>query len=133
MPLQDAAQAVAQARRLLGLPATAHGEAWHVRRLNAAGAYFLAHVDGRVACIDATSGALMASASSAHAPVALTREAARALAGVGPDATAELVWMPCAATLSMFDPLWAVARGAATAFVDQRGRLWPALAAAGPG
>ena len=80
------------ARRLLALPLSEEGKAWHVRRLDGKGAYFLVHVAGRVACIDAASGALLASAVAARAPVPVAREAALAIAGGGDAASAELVW-----------------------------------------
>ena len=63
---------------------------------------------GRVACIEAASGALLTSAVASRAPVAVSREAALAIAGRGDIASAELVWEASAATLSMFDPLWSV-------------------------
>jgi hypothetical protein len=133
MPLQSSAEAVAQARRLLGLQPSDEGSAWPVRRLDGQGTYFLVHVTGQLACIDATSGALLASAAAAHAPVAIARESALALASLGAAASAELVWKPCAATLSMFDPLWSVASGGHGVFIDQRGKLWSTLPPKGPG
>jgi hypothetical protein len=133
MTLENATQAVVQARRLLDLPASEVGVAWRVRLLAAPGAYFLAFVEGQVACIDASSSALMTSAASAHAPVAVAREKALAQAGLGLGASAELVWEPCAATMSMFDPLWLVTRGPESIFVDQRGKRWPTLPAISPG
>lgn len=133
MTLDDAAQAVARARQLLGLPALQEGSAWRVRRLTAPGAYFLVHVDDRLACVEASSGTLMASAASPHTPVGISREAALARAGLGADASAELVWKPCAATMSMFDPLWLVRHGHESIFVDQRNKRWPTLPTTSPG
>lgn len=133
MTLEDAAQAVAQARRLLDLPASEAGAAWRVRRISASGAYFLVHVDARVACVDESSGAMMTSAASTRTPVGISREAALAHAALGTDASAELVWKPCAATMSMFDPLWLVTHGLDSIFVDQRGKRWPTLPATSPG
>jgi hypothetical protein len=126
-------EAVAVARRLLALPFAEEGKAWHVRRLDGKGAYFLVHVAGRVACIDAASEALLVSAVAARTPVPVAREAALAIAGGGDAASAELVWEPCAATLSMFDPLWSVTLEDAVVFVDQRGKVWPVLPPKGPG
>ena len=97
------------------------------------GAYFLVHVAGRVACIEAASGALLTSAIASRAPVAVSREAAVAIAGRGDIASAELVWEANAATLSMFDPLWLVTHEDIVVFVDQRGKVWPALPAKRPG
>lgn len=133
MRVGSSAEAVAQTRRLLALPPSDEGSAWHVRRLDGQGAYFLVHVAGRVACLDAASGELLASASSARAPIAVTRETALSLAEGGGPASAELVWKPCAATLSMFDPLWSVVRDGSAVFVDQRGKTWSSLQPKGPG
>lgn len=132
MLLEFPAQAVAQARRLLGLPAAGDGHAWRVRRLAAPGAYFIVHIDGRVAALEVTNGALLASATASRAPVTMPAETALALAALGAPATAELVWRPCAASVSMFDPLWFVTHGHDSVFVDQRGQRWPTLPSAEP-
>jgi len=126
-------EAVAQARRLLALPPSEEGKAWRVRRVDGQGAHFLVHTGGQVACVDSASGALLTSAAAARPPVAITRETALALAALGDGASAELVWAPCAATLSMFDPLWSVALGDRVVFVDQRGKVWPTLPPKRPG
>lgn len=133
MTLESAVQAVAQARQLLDLPDSETGAAWRVRRLTAPGAYFIVHVDDRVACVEASDGALMTSAASLRAPVAISQEAALAHAGLGMGASAELVWKPCAATMSMFDPLWLVTHGDDSVFVDQRGKRWLGLPSTSPG
>ncbi|QSQ22725.1 hypothetical protein JY651_47800 [Pyxidicoccus parkwayensis] len=127
------AEVVVRARSLLGLPASDEGSAWHVRRLDGKGAYFLVHVERRVACLDAVSGVLLASGDAVRPPVVIAREAALERASLVGAPTVELVWKPCVATLSMFDPLWSVALGERTVFVDQRGKVWPALPPAGPG
>lgn len=121
------------ARRLLALPPSEAGKAWHVRRLDGDGEYFLVHVADRIACIDAGSGALLASATSVRTPVAVSREAAVVTAGRGNLAAAELVWKPSAATLSMFDPVWLVTCDDVVVFVDQRGKVWSALPPKRPG
>jgi hypothetical protein len=126
-------QALAQARQILGLPRSAKGSVWRVRRLDGNDAYFLVHVAGRVACIDVASGALLASAAAAKAPVTVSPEAAPALAGLADTASTELVWKPCAATLSMFDPLWSVALDGHVVFVDQRSKAWRTLPQKSPG
>jgi|GEM_PF-5031380 len=126
-------EAIRQARQSLGLALSDGGSAWYVRRLDGQGAYFLVHVDGRVAIVDVNSGALLASAASTRAPVAVTREAALSVAAMGDDASAELVWVACSATMSMFDPLWAIAGDGRSAYVDQRGKLWPELEPGRPG
>ena len=133
MPLETPAHAISQARTLLGLPVSGEGSAWRVRRLDGQGTYFLVHADARVACLDAVSGAMLASADSMREPVAVSRERAVSLAALGDVASAELVWKPCAASLSMFDPLWSVTHDGRSMFVDQRGKRWPALALATPG
>ena len=132
MPLESAQDAVTAARRLLALPPSEEGSAWHVRRLDGRGAYFLVHVAGRVACIDAASGELLTSASTSRAPVTIAREAALAMAGRGA-ASAELVWEASAATLSLFDPLWSITVDDGVVFVDQRGRVWTSLPPKRPG
>lgn len=132
MPVSSA-QALAQTRRVLGLPGSAKGDVWRVRRLDGNSVYFLVHVAGRVACIDVASGALLGSGDSTKAPVTVSSEAARGLAGLGDAATTELVWKPSAATLSMFDPLWSVALDGRQVFIDQRGKTWPTLPAKSPG
>jgi hypothetical protein len=133
MPLACAESALEQARQLLSLPAGSPGEAWHVRRLDGAGDYFLVHVAGQLACLDTASGALLASAVAPRTPISVGRETAVALAGLGSEASVELVWTPCAATLSMFDPLWSVLAGERVVFVDQRSNAWPALPPKPPG
>ncbi len=133
MPVQSSAEAVTQARRLLGLSPSDEGSAWHVRRLDRERAYFLVHVAGFVACLDAGTGALMASAESMRSPVNIVPEAALECAGLGDAAHVELVWKPCAATFSMFDPLWRVESGGNDAFVDQRAKVWRTLPLGGPG
>lgn len=124
---------MATACRLLALSFSKEGKAWHVRRLDGKGGYFLVHVPGRVACIDEASGTLLSSAVAERAPVAVEREAALAIAGAGDAAPAELVWEATAATLSMFYPLWSVILEGATVFVDQRGKVWPVLPPKAPG
>jgi hypothetical protein len=130
-------EAVAVARRLLALPPSEkgaeEGRAWRVRRLDGQGEYFLVHVAGRVACLEAASGALLMSATAQRAPVAVTRDDAVTIAGGGDQASAELVWGVSAATLSMFDPLWLVTHEDVAVFVDQRRRVWPALPPKRPG
>jgi hypothetical protein len=133
MTLEYVAQAVLQARRLLCLPASDAGSAWHVRRLAAPGAYFLVHVEEQLVCLEAASGALMTSGRSRRTPVSVSREAALTRAALGADASIELVWKPCAASMSMFDPLWLVTRGHDSVFVDQRGKRWSTLPMTAPG
>lgn len=125
-------EAIRQARLSLRLADAAAGNAWAVRRLDGEPPYFLVHVAGHVACVDMRGGEVLASAPSPHSPVALEHARAQALAGM-PDASAELVWKACAATRSMFDPLWEVRQHGQVVYVDQRGQCWLALAAPRPG
>jgi hypothetical protein len=104
-----------------------------VRRLDSPGAYFLVCVPGHIAVIDDENGELLASARSIPPPGLLTEEEAVSRAGLGTDADAELVWKPCAASLSMFDPIWAVTSSVRTRYVDQRGGVWDELLPKRPG
>ena len=134
MALQSPAEAIRQARRLLDLAEGDEGEAHLVRRLDApAGSYYLVHAAGRLAALDAASGELMASAETSRSTVTLSRDDAIARAGLAGDPQAGLAWAPSAASLSMFDPLWAVSAGGRTVYVDQRGKVWGELPAKRPG
>lgn len=54
-------------------------------------------------------------------------ERARTVAGVGPDAGAELVWRPCRASRSPLYPLWRVRKNGSAVYVDQQGQTWSHL------
>jgi hypothetical protein len=126
-------EAVRQAQRLLGLAQDEEGTAFLVRRLDKTDSdYFLVHVGGHVACLNAVTGALMASAKTTRSPLTLTREAAIQRARLAA-AKAELVWSPSPASQSMFGPLWAVTESGSTIYVDQRGKVWDKLPANRPG
>ncbi|MFL6291751.1 MAG: hypothetical protein ACJ759_12730 [Thermoanaerobaculia bacterium] len=128
------ADAVRRALRLLALPESGNGTAHRVRRLDGQGlVYFLIFVPGHVALLDERTGELLASAETARSPLTLTEGEALSRAGLGPDARAELVWKPCRASLSMFDPLWAVTSRGRTVYVDQRGRVMEELEPKRPG
>jgi hypothetical protein len=118
---------------LLNLPPSESGSAWQVRRLDCEGGYFLVHLAGYVACLDCATGDLLTSAMAARTPVAVTREVAVERAALDDAPTAELVWKPCAATMSMFDPLWAVTLDSRRVFVDQRAKVWQTLPPKRPG
>ncbi len=133
MPPLTETGAIAAARRSLGLEDTDAGAAWRVQRLDGHGEYFLVFVAQRVACVDAGDGTLLASAQATRAPVVVTDAQAVARSGLGTDAQAHLVWKACAASRSMFDPLWEVVLGTQRIYVDQRGAPWTNLMAAGPG
>src|SRR5690349_7857062 len=103
------ADAVKRTLQLLSMPGSEQGTAHRVRRLDRQGdAYFLILVPGHVAAMDEQTGDLLASAQVTTPPLILTQDEALRLARAGPDARAELVWKPCSASLSMFDPIWAV-------------------------
>jgi hypothetical protein len=134
MVLHSSMEAVRQAQRLLGLAQDEEGTAFLVRRLdNPDLDYFLVHVGGQVACLDAATGALMASAKTTRSPLTLTREVAIQRASRLATAKAKLVWSPSPASQSMFDPLWAVTESGSTIYVDQRGKVWDKLPANRPG
>lgn len=127
------AEAVRLARQLLGLAQDEEGSAFLVHRLDDVDSdYFLVHVGGQVVCLNAVTGALMASAKATRSPLSLTREAAIQRAQSA-EAEARLVWLPSPASRSMFDPLWAVSEGGRTIYVDQRGKVWHGLPANRPG
>lgn len=125
--------ALAQARQLLNLSPSDGGNVWRVRRLDSDGAYFLVHVADHVACLDSATGELLTSAVAERTPVAVTHEVAVERAALGGTPTVELVWAPCAATMSMFDPLWSVTRDRQCVFLDQRAKVWHTLPAKVPG
>ncbi|MEO0036436.1 MAG: hypothetical protein RLZZ501_2459, partial [Pseudomonadota bacterium] len=109
------ADAVAQARAALDLPAAVMAEVIPTRRLDRAGSYLLV-VFGppggavAVATLDPASGALEHSATldggRPFPPV--NAAAARRVAGAGPQAPAEAVWLPCRASMSPLYPLWRI-------------------------
>ena len=134
MALNSSREAVREARRLLGLAPGEEGTAYRVRRLDKTGtAYFLVFTENHVACLDAVSGELLATARTSRSPVTVTDRAAIERTAMGADATAELVWAPGMLSQSMFDPLWAITAGGQTLYVDQRGGLWNELRAKRPG
>ncbi len=133
MASHSPAEAVRLAKQLLDLAQDEEGLAFLVRRLDQADSdYFLVHVGGQVVCLNAVTGALLASAKTTRSPLKLTREAAIQCARSA-EAEAELVWSPSPASRSMFDPLWAVTKGRRTVYVDQRGKVWHGLPANRPG
>lgn len=133
MPQLTETDAIAAARRSLALQDTDAGTAWRVRRLDGGSTYFLVFLQGQIASVDAGDGMLLASAQTARAPVAITEAQALALSGLGAAAHAQLVWKPCAASRSMFDPLWEVVLDTQHRYLDQRGTIWPALPDITPG
>ncbi len=125
---------VKRALQLLSLPETEHGTAHRVRRLDGqVSAYFLVYVPGFAALIDEQTGELLASAHVERSPLTLKQDEALRRAGLGTGTCAELVWKPCSASLSMFDPIWAVTSYGRTRYVDQRGRVLDELQPKRPG
>jgi hypothetical protein len=130
-------EAAVLARQALGAPATLNASIWRVVRLDRAGeTYYLVVLgDDRapvgVAAISADTGERMASARLGglrqHLPVSAAR--AFQLAKLA-DASAELVWQPCRASLSPLYPFWRVTSAAGLIFVDQQERCWDRLSAA---
>jgi hypothetical protein len=131
--LVSAADAVKRTLQLLALPGTEQGTAYRVRRLDGQGSYFVVCVPGHVAALDEKTGELLASGDITHAPLILTRDEALHRAGLGTTARADLVWKPCGASQSMFDPIWAVKSSAKTLYVDQRGQVLDELQPKRPG
>ena len=133
MALLSSTEAVRQAKQLLGLAQDEEGIAFLVSRLDDADFdYFLVHVGGHVACLNAVTGALMVSAKTTRSPLTLSREAAIQCARLAAAET-KLVWSSSPASQSLFDPLWAVTESGRTIYVDQRGKVWHKLPANRPG
>ena len=131
---QPPPSSVFAARTRLGLNDSVPARVYRVRRLDApAEAYHLiifGPTGGTVgaATIHATTGALQNSARLPGTQEQLEVDAneAKSIAGLGDDASAELVWAPSRASRSPFLPLWEV-RGAndTIRYVDQQRRIVP--------
>ena len=134
-------EAIERARRALNLSGAAAPEIWKVARLDHPGSfYYLAAFRqgtglAAVAIVDAASGEIRQSTrpGGEGACLPITAAAARQVAQLEDTASTDLVWQPCAASLSPFYPLWRIAGAGQTVFVDQQGRLWDQLKPAGPG
>jgi hypothetical protein len=130
-------EAAAVARQSVGASAAVKARAWRVVRLDRTGeSYYLVVLgDDRaavaVAAIRADTGEKMTSARLEGIRQHLLVDAARALqlANLG-NASAELVWQPCQASLSPLYPLWRVSGATRSVFVDQQERCWDRLSAA---
>lgn len=135
-----AADAVSRARAHLGVADSAPSRVVLVQRLDRADRYFLVALgEGTenvgLATVGANSGEIQTSAritGGKELNCLDAREAIR-LAGFHDDAVAELVWQPCRISQSPFDPFWEVRSPDATAYVDQRGKVWTKLLPGGPG
>ena len=134
MPLSPA-DAIERARSALAPHSADAGAAYRVRRLDLPeGAYFLVLVGKHIACIDARTGAMLASAATSQSsPVSVSSDEALRRAGAQSGSTAELIWAPGRVSQSMFDPVWSVNVGTRTVYVDQRGRVRNELREKQPG
>jgi hypothetical protein len=129
-----AEEAVSRVRESLSAPETQDGDAYLVKRLDRIGAaYYIVLLGHHIACIDAASGELLLSAEVDNPVSLLPVDDAKAFAEFEAGAGAELVWKPCAASQSMFYPIWAVSNEAETKYVDQGGGVWPELEPKRPG
>jgi hypothetical protein len=130
-------EAAVSARQAVGAAAAVKARAWRVVRLDRAGeTYYLVVLgDDRaavgVAAIRADTGERMASAHLGGVRQHLSVDAGRALqlAKLG-NASAELVWQPCRASLSPLYPFWRVTGATGSVFVDQQERCWDRLSPA---
>ncbi|TMQ02184.1 MAG: hypothetical protein E6J91_53315 [Deltaproteobacteria bacterium] len=89
-----------------------------------------------VALVDASTGALEASAKLPGTGRALPVDAgaARAIAGADQAADVRLAWRPSRASMSPMLPLWEVRAGDADpVYIDQHGRTWTAAQLTTPG
>jgi len=130
-------EAAVVARQAVGASAAVKARAWQVVRLDRTGeAYYLVVLgDDRaavgVAAIRADTGEKMTSARLEGTRQHLSVDAARALqlAKLG-NASVQLVWQPCQASLSPLYPFWCVTSATRSVFVDQQERCWDRLSAA---
>ncbi|MEO8739081.1 MAG: hypothetical protein ABI537_05190 [Casimicrobiaceae bacterium] len=131
----DEAAAIASAREQLRLASDVPAQAWPVRRIDRPGESYWFVVFGArdaalgAAAVDAQSGAVMVSAALPGTQAQLAVDAAQALqiAGQPPGTAIALAWQASAASRSPLYPLWAIAVGNETLYVDQHGRIWRTL------
>lgn len=127
-------RAVEIARTAAGVLPEVEGRALRVRRLDRPGEYYLVLLHGKaVAAVDVDRGETLSWAETGHSHLAVGEDEARALAGLGPVADAELVWRSSAESRSPLYPIWAVRAAGATVYVDQQGGVWPELHPGGRG
>lgn len=132
--LKSAADAMRLAAKWAGVSASAVRGAYRVRRLDRHGeAYYLVQAGDFLVCFDEATGERLVSAETSKAPIAFEAKRAVERAKGRTGARAELVWAPCGATLSMFDPLWEVRENDRVVYIDQRGRPWDRLPPKRPG
>jgi hypothetical protein len=130
-------EAAVVARQAVGASAAVKARAWRVVRLDRIGeSYFLVVLgDDRaavaVAAIRADTGETMTLARLEGIRQHFLVDAARALQLANlSNASAELVWQPCQASLSPLYPFWRVSGATRSVFVDQQERCWDRLSAA---
>jgi hypothetical protein len=130
-------EAAVVARQAVGASAAVKARAWRVVRLDRIGeSYFLVVLgDDRaavaVAAIRADTGETMTLARLEGIRQHFLVDAARALQLANlSNASAELVWQPCQASLSPLYPFWCVTSATRSVFVDQQERCWDRLSAA---
>jgi hypothetical protein len=113
---------------------------YFVERLDAGHAYFLIVIGaqgspGAIVAVDAVSGEIASSARFARLdnPWLLEEKKAIEVARLPGPATARLVWGPSRASLSPLYPLWEIAAGGRSVYIDAAGKRWDELAPSGPG
>jgi hypothetical protein len=123
--------AVARVRAAVGATNRVAGRAWPVRRLDRPDETYYLVVLGderasvAVGTVNAATGEV---GSSAQLPgrgrhPAVDAERAKAMAGAGDAARAELVWRPSAVSKSPLYPVWEVSLPTGTVYVDQAGSV----------
>lgn len=127
-------EAVARARRRLGLDSEVAAATWRSRREDRPGdAYYLVvfgesnHARG-VAAVDCAEGEVLEWAELAGTGPHLTVDAKEAsrLAGAA-SGPAEMVWRPSRASRSLLYPIWRIETAAGAVYVDQQGTVWDSL------
>jgi hypothetical protein len=134
MELKSGGEAVVRALEWMGLPPTHSAAVHRVHRLDApSSAYYLVQAGDRLVSLDEKTGEVLSSARGLRTSVVLEPTAALACGGLGSTTQIRLVWKPCAATLSMLDPVWEIRTDEHIVYVDQRGRHWETLPLKQPG
>jgi hypothetical protein len=133
--------ALSVARVAVGEDPAAPGRAWRVRRLDQPDRPYYLVVIGEqsaataVAAVDAVSGETLSWATlPGQGPhLIVDAQAAVARAGLGPAASAELVWQPSVLSRSPSYPFWQVREKGHVVYVDQNGCVWSDVEPAGHG
>jgi hypothetical protein len=128
--------AINAARRAMGLDRVEREEAVWVARDDGPDPYWLVALragDRQVIVVVSDGGDVLQWVDTAPGPLLPVDEAAALAASGFDDAEAGLMWRPSRASLSPLLPLWEVRRGDRRRWVDQGGRVWDELPAAGRG